>query len=312
VIQVEMLGKRYGEIDAIRNVTFQVERGEIVGFLGPNGAGKTTTMKILTGFMPPSSGRALIFGFDVLDHPLEAKERIGYLPENVPLYPVMTVDRFLHFVGAAKGLPRRTRSGEVDRVVEACSLGEVRKRIISHLSKGFRQRVGLAQALLGNPPLLIFDEPTIGLDPAQIVEIRNLILSLKHHHTVLLSSHILPEVSQVCERVIIINKGQIVATDTPENLTRRTRGNNQIRVQVSAPAEQVTPVLMSVLGVQSVVPDKVPETFIVTAAPETEVRPMVARALTDQGWDLMEIHRIAVSLEEIFVQIVTEEQGESA
>ncbi len=221
MIAVKDLTKYYGSFAAIQNLNFEVADGEIVGFLGPNAAGKTTTLKILAGYMPPTSGVAAVHGYDCVTQSLAARKSLGYLPETVPLYPDLTVNQFLDFAAQSKGLDRRQRRLEVDRAIADCSLEEVRNTLVAVLSKGFRQRVGLAQALLGRPPLLILDEPTIGLDPAQIVEIRELIRRLAGDHTVILSSHILPEVSQLCQRVIIINRGQIVASDTPANLTHQ-------------------------------------------------------------------------------------------
>ncbi|MBI4775553.1 MAG: ATP-binding cassette domain-containing protein [Deltaproteobacteria bacterium] len=312
MIRVENLSKSYGAINAIHDVSFEVARGEIVGFLGPNGAGKTTTMKILTGYMPPSAGKAEIDGFEVLEHPIEVKRRIGYLPESVPLYQSMTVERFLGFVAEAKQVAGRERSKEVDRVAETCGLRNVRKRIISHLSKGYRQRVGLAQALINNPPLLILDEPTIGLDPAQIVEIRNLILGLRESHTVLLSSHILPEVSQMCERVVIINKGRIVATDTPSNLMADTQQGGRLRVEVKGPQDEVAPALECISGVAGVSKNRETDAYEVRLQPGNDPRAAIARDMVNRGWDLMGLERVAVSLEDVFMQLVTEENGEAA
>ncbi len=223
MIEVEHLTKHYGPVTAIRELSFRVEQGEILGFLGPNGAGKTSTMRILTGFMPASSGRAMVAGYDVFTQPLEVRKRVGYLPENVPLYHEMTVNGYLRFVAEVKGVTRRERTSKVGAVMELCGVRDMARRLIGHLSKGYRQRVGLAQALLNDPPVLILDEPTVGLDPRQIVDIRQTIKNLRHDHTVILSTHILPEVSMTCDRVVIINGGQVVAIDTPENLMERTQ-----------------------------------------------------------------------------------------
>lgn len=219
MIEVHGLTKYYGSVAAIEDVTFSVEKGEIVGFLGPNAAGKTTTMRILTGFSPPSAGSARIAGFDIHTHPIEVKRRVGYMPENVPLYGEMLVSGFLDYVAQVKGIWRSARKNEVGRVMERVGLSHMSKRVVGHLSRGYRQRVGLAQALIGNPPVLILDEPTVGLDPRQIVEIRQMIKGLGNEHTVLLSTHILPEVSMICERVIIINQGRIVAQDSMAAVT---------------------------------------------------------------------------------------------
>lgn len=219
MIEVDKLTKRYGQITAVENISFKIEQGEIIGFLGPNGAGKSTTMRILTGFSPATSGTAKIAGYHVADDPIQVKQRIGYLPESVPLYPEMVVRGFLRYVAEVKGVPRAKRNAECDRVMERCGLSDMGKRIVRNLSRGYRQRLGLAQALVGDPPVLILDEPTVGLDPAQIVEIRQTIKALADDHTVLLSTHILPEVSMLCQRVIIIHQGHIVAQDTMDNLT---------------------------------------------------------------------------------------------
>jgi len=233
MIEAEGLTKYYGPLPAIRDVTFTVERGEVVGFLGPNGAGKSTTIRILTCYMPPTTGVARIDGLDCFARSLEVRERVGYLPESVPLYVELTVKGFLRFAAGAKGVEGKKLEREVGRVIAICGLENAANRIIGHLSKGFRQRVGLAQALLNNPSVLVLDEPTIGLDPAHIIEIRRLIEELREEHTILLSSHILPEVAQICQRVLIINKGQIVATDTPANLTRQLQKSAQIQLRIA-------------------------------------------------------------------------------
>ena len=232
MIEVNGLTKYYGAIAAIEDVSFTVAQGEIIGFLGPNAAGKTTTMRVLTGFSPPTRGTATIAGFDILKHPLEVKKRIGYMPENVPIYGEMVVSSFLSYVAEVKGIPRSQRRQEEDAVMERCGLTQVAKRISRHLSKGYRQRVGLAQALIGNPPVLILDEPTVGLDPQQIVEIRQMIKGLGQDHTILLSTHILPEVTMVCQRVLIINRGRIVAQDTMENLAGGQRTLEEVFIGV--------------------------------------------------------------------------------
>ncbi|HYA04153.1 MAG TPA: ABC transporter ATP-binding protein, partial [Syntrophobacteria bacterium] len=251
-IDVENLTKLYGPLSALHHVSFRVEQGEIVGFLGPNGAGKTTAMRILTCFIPPTSGTARVAGLDCQEHPLEVRTKIGYLPENVALYSDMTVRRFLMFAVAAKGVPRARRRQAVNRVMETCNITEVEKRVIGHLSKGYRQRIGIAQALLNDPPILILDEPTIGLDPGQIVEIRTLVKELGGERTIMLSSHILPEVSQICERILIINRGQIVATDTPANLTTQLRRTLEVRLHVDGPEAEIKEAIGAVEGVLQV------------------------------------------------------------
>src|ERR1035438_3257776 len=235
MIKVEGLTKRYARHVAVDNISFEVAKGEIVGFLGPNGAGKTTTMRVLTCFLPPTSGKASIAGFDVLENPFEVKKRIGYLPETPPLYPEMEVSEYLSFVARLKGIPKGDVAKRVGEAEERCAIGDVRNKLISKLSKGYRQRVGLAQAILHNPDVLVLDEPTSGLDPKQIIETRELIASLSGDHTIILSTHILPEVEQICEKVIKVGRGKVVATDSVENLTSRLRGSESVAVEVIAP-----------------------------------------------------------------------------
>src|SRR5688572_11388126 len=241
MIEVQHLTKRYGPVTAVDDVSFRVERGEILGFLGPNGAGKTTTMRILTGYMPATEGKAVVAGFDVFDQPIEAKRRTGYLPETPPLYPDMTVAEYLAFVSKIKGVPSGERRERIKSVMDRTRISDMANRQCSKLSKGYRQRVGIAQALIHNPDVLILDEPTAGLDPKQIIETRQLIKELAGDHTIILSTHILPEVSQTCQRVVIINKGKVVAVDTPDNLTTRLRGSETMYVQIDAAGADVTP-----------------------------------------------------------------------
>lgn len=311
MIEANGLTKFYGSLQAIRDVSFQIEKGEVVGFLGPNGAGKSTTMRILTCYMPPSAGTVRIDGLDVLEHSLDVRSRIGYLPESVPLYNDMTVSRFLRFAAGAKGVEGRKTESEVGRVAEVCGLQKVEGRIIGHLSKGYRQRVGLAQALIKNPPVLILDEPTIGLDPSHIVEIRNLILGLRGEHTILLSSHILPEVAHICQRVLIINKGQIVATDTPANLTRELQTSVRTMLEVRGDAPELIPAIEGIPGVLHVEPQPGDNRRVLV---ETErggdLRPELARMVIEKGFDLLELKAVDLSLEEIFMQLVTEEPAE--
>lgn len=307
MIAVRDLTKYYGSIAAIQQLNFEVADGEIVGFLGPNAAGKTTTLKILAGYMPPTSGTASVKGYDCISQSLAARHCLGYLPENVPLYPDLTVTQFLDFVAQAKGLDRSQRRLEVDRAVSDCSLEEVKQTLIAVLSKGFRQRVGLAQALLGRPPLLILDEPTIGLDPAQIVEIRELIRQLAGEHTVILSSHILPEVSQLCQRVIIINRGQIVASDTPANLTNQLGRDARLHLSVKGPTSEVEAALKAVRGVKTVL-SEADGSFSLEADLDYEVRPELARCVVQHGWDLLELKTQEFTLEDVFMNLVTEEK----
>ncbi len=314
MIEVEGLTKYYGRLAAIRDVNFRVESGEIVGFLGPNGAGKSTTMRILTCFSPASSGVARVLGMDTRDDSLKIREKVGYLPENVPLYEWMRVKNYLEFVGRAKRISSSERSGEINRVAESVGLDQVMGKLIRSLSKGYRQRVGLAQALLGNPPILVLDEPTIGLDPKQIREIRQLIKGFSHNRTVILSTHILPEVSQVCDRVIIINKGSIVAEDTPANLMKSHGKFSRARVVVKAPDNEVMGLFSEIPGVHSAQvagPAVDGEAAItVEANPDKDIRPALARAVMEKGWDLLELRNLQVSLEDVFIDLITEETDE--
>ncbi len=304
MIQVEGLTKDYGKRRAIDNLSFHAEQGDILGFLGPNGAGKTTTMRILTGYMPPTAGRAEIAGFDVVEQSLEVRRRVGYLPETVPLYPEMSVFEYLKFMGELRNL--RDIEDRVDEVLEVVHMEERSDSYIGSLSKGMRQRVGLAQALLHKPEVLILDEPTIGLDPTQIIDVRNLIRELGKERTVLLSTHILSEAQQVCNRVLIINKGRIVVEDTPERLQSRLAGSQRVVLKVRGEPDGLETVLGKVPGISRVNlrPDNTLE-FELT--PGQDVRPDVARAVINSGFDLLELHAIDVSLEDIFVELTREE-----
>jgi ABC-2 type transport system ATP-binding protein len=308
MIEVDNLTKRYGRETAVNGVTFKVQKGEILGFLGPNGAGKTTTMRILTCFLPPTEGAAKVAGFDVFDDPIEVKKRIGYLPETPPLYPDMDVITYLDFTAKLKGIPKESRTARIDDVVERCRIGEVRRKLIGRLSKGYRQRVGLAQAILGNPDVLILDEPTAGLDPKQIIETRELIKGFGGTHTVILSTHILPEVSMTCGRVLIINKGRVVAEDTPENLTHRLRGAGALRLEVKGPSEAVFNALRLVQGVRGIRPRGEAhggQVFEVESQPGVDIRAELARAVVEKGFDLLGLQEIGMSLEEIFLSLTT-------
>lgn len=315
MIEVEGLTKHYGRLTAIKDVTFRVESGEIVGFLGPNGAGKTTTMRILTCFTPQSSGRASILGMDLSDNSLEIRRKLGYLPEHVPIYAWMRVGAYLEFVARAKAIAAADRSREVTRVAEETGIDQVMGKVIRHLSKGFRQRVGLAQALIGDPRVLILDEPTIGLDPRQIREIRRLIKGFSQNRTVILSTHILPEVSQICDRVIIINKGQIVAEDTPSNLIQGHGPSSRCQLVVGAPENEVEMALSALTGVKSV---RVTQSgqdgrveAVLDVAPDVDMCPIAARTVLEKGWNLFELKPIHASLEDVFIDLVTEEaEGE--
>jgi ABC-2 type transport system ATP-binding protein len=312
VIRVEHLTKNYGPRVAVADVTFDVDKGEVLGFLGPNGAGKTTTMRILTGYLPPSGGRVEVAGFDVATQSLQARANIGYLPETVPLYPDMSVRSYLDFMGKIKGTKDRRR--QVDRAMEKARIAHRAGDQIGKLSKGLRQRVGLAQALLGDPPILILDEPTSGLDPRQIIETRNLIKSLGGEHTVVLSTHILPEVAATCSRIVIISNGRVVAEDTPENLDRRLKGAESIAVTVRGPREQVKTALKGVPRVLSVEVDGGDghsanglASFTVQSEVGADIREALARAVVSGGFGLMELRPAHLSLEEIFLQLTTSE-----
>ena len=309
MIEVQDLTKYYGPQLAVSRLDFQVAAGEIVGFLGPNGAGKTTTLKILAGFLAPTAGTARINGYDCVTDSLAVRRSLGYVPENVAIYPDLTVTQFLRFAARAKGVAAKAETGEVGRVMAACGLEEVRGKLVAALSKGFRQRLGLAQALVNQPPLLIMDEPTIGLDPSQIVEIRQLIQNLEGAHTVMLSSHILPEVSQLCHRVIIINRGQIVASDTPENLSRQLGQGSRVLMTVAGPTDQVTAALTAISGVNRVLSQGEGK-YLVEAGHGVELRPQLARVVVESGWQLLELKSQEFTLEEVFINLVTEETTE--
>jgi ABC-2 type transport system ATP-binding protein len=310
VIEVQHLTKHYGRVTAVHDVSFKAERGEILGFLGPNGAGKTTTMRILTGYMPPTDGKALVAGYDVLEQPIEAKRRTGYLPETPPLYPDMTVGDYLMFCARIKGVPRSDRANRVKTTMERTRIADMATRHCAKLSKGYRQRVGLAQALLHNPDVLILDEPTAGLDPKQIIETRRLIKELGGEHTVILSTHILPEVSQTCQRVVIINNGRVVAVDTPENLTARLQGAGTLFIEVDSMGVDAQAALSSVSGVTGVTVSARRGSatgYEVATAADCDVRRELAAAVVGRGWGLLELRPMRMSLEEIFLSLTTEE-----
>ncbi len=315
MIEVESLTKRYGRSTAVDGVSFRVEKGEVLGFLGPNGAGKTTTMRILTCYLPPTEGTAKVAGHDVFAQPLEVKKRVGYLPETPPLYPDMTVRDYLDFCARIKAVPGKERKGRLDETIEKCRIGEVRGMLIGKLSKGYRQRVGLAQAILHNPDVLILDEPTAGLDPKQIIETRELIRGLAGTHTVVLSTHILPEVSMTCGRVVIINKGRVVAEDTPQNLTRRLKGAGTLRLEVHGDEARVLAAVKGVSGVLAVHSRGVHDeavTLDVESAAGKDVRAELARAVVSNGHGLLGLQQVGMSLEEIFLQLTTTDTAEAA
>lgn len=310
MIKVENLTKRYAGVTALNGVSFEVQRGEIVGFLGPNGAGKSTTMRILTGFIPATSGRVEVAGLDVFENSLEVRERVGYMPENNPLYTDMRVSEYLKFRSKLKGLPRGERKERIPEVLEMCGLTDVSRRIIGHLSKGYRQRVGLADALLAEPDLLILDEPTIGLDPVQIRQVRQLIKGLGKRHTILLSTHILPEVEMTCNRVIIIHHGRILASDTPDNLMKTLHAGGLIQVEVRGPGSEVQAKLRTVEGVESITVKLLEDGCVrvaVTPKMGEDPREKLYQAVAANGWTLRELTRTRTTLEDIFVQITHEE-----
>jgi ABC-2 type transport system ATP-binding protein len=315
MIEVQDLTKYFGATLAVNQVSFKVDKGEIIGLLGPNGSGKTTIMRILTGFFPPTSGRALIGGLDVAEHSLQTRRRVGYLPENMVLYPDLSVTALLEFAARVRGLDARTTADRIEYSIKTCGLGDVRRKLIGKLSKGYRQRVGIAQAILSDPEVLILDEPTVGLDPRQVIEIRELIRSLAGRSTVLLSTHILPEVNMTCRRVVIIDRGRIVAQDTPEQLTAKLQGSDQTLVTVAGPAAEVKAALEGVPKVESVQERPVDVgqqgvcSFIAYSHGHgDEVRGALAACVVQRGWSLLEIKPMALSLEDLFVRLVTKEE----
>lgn len=305
-IQVNHIHKYYGPHHVLKDISFAVKRGEILGFLGPNGAGKTTTMRILTGYMPPSSGDARVAGYDVYRESLQVRAHIGYLPENVPLYSDMTVWDYLVFAARLRRV--RDVSAAVERAMEWVNLTDHADRPIAKLSKGYRQRVGIAQAIVHDPEVLILDEPTIGLDPRQIIEVRELIRNLGRERTIILSTHILPEVSQTCTRVLIINNGQIVAEDTPERLSARVRGKEHIYLQVARPAPEIPTELEKIQGVLSVRPQPGAGVYEIETTPNADRRADIAALAVQCGWGVLELRPMRLSLEEVFLQLTTEEE----
>jgi len=320
MITVKGLTKKYARTIAVDNISFEVQKGQIVGFLGPNGAGKTTTMRVLTCFLPPTAGTASVAGFDVLEQPLEVKKRIGYLPEAPPLYPEMRTDEYLIFVGKLKGLAGPELTKQVEYVIAKCAIGDMKSKLLGKLSRGYRQRVGLAQAIIHNPEVLILDEPTAGLDPKQINETRDLIKGLAGEHTIILSTHILPEVEQTCEQVIIINKGKLVATDSVHNLQSRARGAESMLVEVAGRDGSFTPDIVQkrleqVSGVNRVLLKESKGnrgTFEVESRKGQLKRGDLARAVVEAGWDLNELRAASMSLEEVFLQLTGEEAAVAA
>ncbi|HNK14931.1 MAG TPA: ABC transporter ATP-binding protein [Nitrospira sp.] len=311
MIEVRNITKRYGHLTAIDRVTFRVDKGEVLAFLGPNGAGKTTTMRILTSFIPATEGTAQVAGFDCAEQPEEVKKRIGYLPETPPVYQELTVAEYLDFVGKLRGFSGAELTKAIDRVMERLALGSVRHRLIANLSRGYRQRVGLAQALIHDPPVLILDEPTVGLDPKQIIEIRELIKSLAGSHSVILSTHILPEATAVCQRVVIINGGRIVAEDTPDQLSARLRRSEKISVTLKAPPANVLERFRAVAGVEHVLATADPHTILIECALGLDIREAVASFAVGQGWGLLELKPLSMTLEDVFLRLTQREDAPS-
>ncbi len=315
MIEVQQVTRFFGRVKAVDDVTFQVDKGEILGFLGPNAAGKTTTMRILTTFLPATSGKASVAGYDVQDQSMEVRKRIGYLPENPPLYHEMRVNDYLGFVASIKGVEAKQQKRAIDEVMDKTGISNVSQRVIKTLSKGYKQRVGLAQALVHNPEVLILDEPTVGLDPNQIIEVRELIKNLRGNHTIILSTHILPEVSMTCQRVVIINQGRVVAVDKPENLTTKLAGGLRLNVTLSGDIDTLKEKLQSLDKIrtiqlakdQNLAPDQVQ--LIIESEPDAEIRPLVAQSIVQNGGQLFEMKPEGMSLEDVFLQLTTKEEG---
>ena len=310
MIQAQGLTHYYGPYPAIQDVSFGVRKGEILGFLGPNGAGKTTTMRIITGFLPPSQGTVTVDGYDVVQQSLESRRRVGYLPETVPLYTDMSVTGYLKYMGTIRGMSPKAIKTRLTEVVDVCRLGDYRKTQIGKLSKGFRQRVGIAQAIIHEPQVLVLDEPTIGIDPIQVVETRKLIQDLGRDQTVVLSSHILPEVSMICDRVLIINEGRIVAEDTPKNLAEGLQGVDRLELEIGGPVAQVLPVLRGIEGVDGVthVDNHGRHTYTIQAQAGKDLRDAISQVVISNGWSLRGLQMVGMSLEEIFLRLTTHEE----
>ncbi len=311
MIEVQDLTKSYGSVTAVDHVSFTVNKGEILGFLGPNGAGKTTTMRILTSYMPATSGTARVAGFDVFTNSMDVRRHIGYLPETPPVYPDMSVETYLDFVARIKNVPAERRADRVSDALRKTSLEDKRSELIKRLSRGYKQRVGLAQALVHDPDVIILDEPTVGLDPKQIIEVRNLIKGLAGNHTIILSTHILPEVSMTCDRVVIINKGKIAAVDTPQNLTSQLKGGQKIRIEVQAPERELRELLAQIPGTSRLTVEAPrPDGHLnatVEGAQGNDIRSQIAARVVEKGWPLYELHGVSLSLEEIFLELTTDD-----
>ncbi len=311
MIEVQNLTKTFGERTAVDHISFTVNKGEILGFLGPNGAGKTTTMRILTGFLPATSGTAKIGGFDVFDDSIEVRRRIGYLPETPPLYTDMTVGAYLDFVTRIKNVPAEKRASRIDDALEKTNITDKRDELIKRLSRGYKQRVGIAQALVHDPDVIILDEPTVGLDPKQIIEVRHLIKGLAGNHTIILSTHILPEVSMTCDRVVIINRGKIAAVDTPANLTTQLKGAQHVRFEARADEAAVRNAMQEIPGISNIVTEPVGASGVLAVTVESvagrDARSEIAAKIVGKGWPLLELRGVSLSLEEIFLQLTTDD-----
>ena len=307
MIEVSHLSKQYGDVVAVEDVSFRAEKGVILGFLGPNGAGKTTTMRMLTCYLPPSSGEAKVAGFDILEESMEVRKRIGYLPEQPPVYHDMTVGAYLRFVAKIKGVPGAHLNSRLDDTMEKTGVAHHRDTVIGHLSKGYRQRVGLAQALVHEPDVLILDEPTVGLDPKQIIEIREVIKGLGGDHTVILSTHILPEVSMTCSQLVIINNGRIAGEGTPESLMAQLKEGEVLRAHIDGPADQINDILQGLEGVLDVSSESGEGIYIVTSAPGQDVRDALTKQVVDGGFSLRELRPLDMTLEDIFLSLTSEE-----
>ena len=307
MIEVSHLSKQYGDVVAVEDVSFRAEKGVILGFLGPNGAGKTTTMRMLTCYLPPSSGEAKVAGFDILEESMEVRKRIGYLPEQPPVYHDMTVGAYLRFVAKIKGVPGPQFNGRLDDTMEKTGIAHHRDTVIGHLSKGYRQRVGLAQALVHEPDVLILDEPTVGLDPKQIIEIREVIKGLGGDHTVILSTHILPEVSMTCSQLVIINNGRIAGEGTPESLMAQLKEGEVLRAHIDGPTDEIRVMLQGLEGVLDVSSEPGEGIYLVTSAPGQDVRDALTKQVVDGGYSLRELRPLDMTLEDIFLSLTSEE-----
>lgn len=314
MVEVINLTKKYGNKIGVKNISFTAEKGEILGFLGPNGAGKSTTMNVITGYRPPTEGKVLIGGYDIAEKPLEAKKRLGYLPEIPPLYPELKVKSYLKFICDLKGYSRQKRESHINEIMDLVKITDVKDRLIKNLSKGYRQRVGLAQALVSSPDVLIMDEPTVGLDPKQIQEMRSLIKSLGKEHTIILSSHILAEVSMICDKVIIIKKGEIAAIDTPENLAKNMAAAECFQAKIKGPGERIADIIRGIDGVKSVKQSQDKSdisaglfNYLIENTKSVDVRTPLFFKMAELGYPIHEIKSVAVNLEDIFLQLTSEE-----